>query len=123
MKENNSRRSFLKLAFGTLALAPLARVLAAMPKTQKIKDKMINEKTAKKLNYVDVASKAKDHKKYKKGSNCGNCKFYKESKEKGWGKCSMAGNKYVASEGWCKSYRLDKKKVKKEVKKEVKKKG
>jgi len=122
MKETNNRRSFLKLALATFALAPLARVAdlvaAGMPKTEKIKNKMIDAKTSKRLKYVADANEAKKlnaagdkgYKKYKAGANCGNCKFYKESKEKGWGKCSMAGNKYVASEGWCKSYREDKKK-------------
>jgi hypothetical protein len=124
MKQTNNRRNFLKLAFAGLALAPLARVAdviaAGMPKTKKIADKMIDAKTTKRLKYVDEASKAKKlkasgdkgYKKFKDGSNCGNCKFYKKSKEEGWGKCSMAGNKYVASEGWCKSYRMDKKKMK-----------
>ena len=124
MKETSNRRSFLKLAIAGIALAPLARVadvFAAMPKTKKIADKMIDAKTTKRLKYVAQASEAKklkaaknkSYKKFKDGSNCGNCKFYKKSKEEGWGKCSMAGNKYVAADGWCKSYRADKKKMKK----------
>ena len=126
MKETNTRRSFLKLAIAGFALAPIARVAdviaaAAIPKTKKIKDKLIDAKTTKRLKYVAEASEAKKlkaagdkkYKKFKDGSNCGNCKFYKKSKEEGWGKCSMAGNKYVSANGWCKSYRADKKKMKK----------
>ena len=72
----------------------------------------LKSKTAKRLNYVDKAEAAKSHKKFKAGSNCGNCKFYKaDKKNPEWGKCSMAGNKYVSKDGWCKSYRAKKKKA------------
>ncbi len=111
--QKNNRRQFFKLAFGALALAPVMRVAdviaAAMPKSEKIKKKMIDEKTAKRLKYVAKAEEAKGNKKYKAGSNCANCKFYKADKgEPEWGKCTMAANRYVSGAGWCKSYRAKK---------------
>ncbi len=119
MKTTNTRRQFFKLAFGALAIAPFVRVAevfaaAAMPKSEAIKSKMINDKTAKRLKYVADAAEAKklnasgdkNYKKFKEGSNCANCKFYKADKgEPEWGKCTMAANRYVAGAGWCKSYR------------------
>ncbi|MCR9204896.1 MAG: high-potential iron-sulfur protein [Halobacteriovoraceae bacterium] len=122
MEQKNSRRSFFKLAFGAIALAPLFRVAsvfaeAAMPKSDKIKKKMINDKTSKRLKYVADAAEAKklhasgdkNFKKFKEGSNCTNCKFYKADKgEPEWGKCTMAANRYVSGKGWCKSYRAKK---------------
>lgn len=118
MNENkNTRRQFFKLAFGAIALAPVLRVAdvlakAAMPKSEKIKKKMINDKTAKRLDYVANAAdakKGKSAKKYKEGNNCANCKFFKADKgEPDWGKCTMAANRYVYKGGWCKSYRAAK---------------
>lgn len=119
---NKTRRQFFKLAFGAVALAPLMRVAdvfaaAAMPKSEAIKGKMINDSTAKRLKYVADAAEAKklhaagdkDYKKFKEGSNCANCKFYKADKgEPEWGKCTMAANRYVSGKGWCKSYRAAK---------------
>lgn len=113
-----TRRTLFKSLISTALLAPLASVVkvsAAM--TDKIKAKLldVNSKTAKRLHYVENAedaAKGKSAKKYKAGSLCENCNFYKaDSKNPEWGKCSMAANKYVSKDGWCKSYR--KKKVKK----------
>ncbi len=119
METKNNRRQFFKLLFGAVALAPILRVAdvfakAAMPKSEKIKKKMIDEKTAKRLKYVEAAEDAKkgkaaankDFKKYTDGAMCSNCKFYKADKgEPDWGKCTMAANRYVYKTGWCKSYR------------------
>ncbi len=121
MEKSNTRRQFFKLAFGALALAPVLKVAdafakAAMPKSEAIKKKMINDKTAKRLKYVADAKEAKkgkaagnkDYKKYTDGSVCSNCKFFKADKgEPEWGKCTMAANRYVYKDGWCKSYRAN----------------
>jgi len=118
-----TRRSFFKLALGVFALSPIVKVAsvfaeAAAPKSAAIKAKLINEKTAKRLKYVSDAAEAKKlqaagdkgYKKYKEGSQCTNCKFYKADKaEPEWGKCTMAANKYVSGKGWCKSYKAAKK--------------
>ena len=67
------------------------------------------DKAAKRLKYVDVATTS-SHKKYKAGSNCGNCRFYKKKKAAGdWAPCNMLANKYVSSCGWCQSYKAVKK--------------
>tara|TARA_R110002072_G_scaffold276051_1_gene437407 strand:+ start:145532 stop:145900 length:369 start_codon:yes stop_codon:yes gene_type:complete len=119
----NSRRNFFKKAFfgvASIAFLKSSETLAALakscpqaaPTTDKVKKKLldINSKTAKRLDYVVNAPDAKAHKKFKAGSNCANCKFYKaDKKEPVYGRCSMAANKYVPSCGWCKSYRPAKK--------------
>ena len=117
MESKNNRRSFLKIAFTTLALAPVLKVSDALalglPKSQKIKDKMIAEKKIKMLKYVPDAAQAKSrkaagnksYKKYNDGEICGNCRFYTADKaEPDFGKCTMAARQYVAKGGWCKSY-------------------
>ena len=114
-----TRRSLFKALCSTAVLAPFVSVLsvqAAM--TDKIKKKLldIKSKTAVRLDYVAKAAdatKTKSAKKYKAGSLCDNCNFYKaDKKNPEWGKCSMAANKYVSKDGWCKSYRAKKKKKK-----------
>ncbi|WP_127715807.1 high-potential iron-sulfur protein [Halobacteriovorax sp. HLS] len=113
---NTDRRNFFKKALTAVAFVPLmgeafakACVAGAAPAGKKIAD--IADKAAKRLDYILVATESKN-KKYTAGSFCGNCKFYKTSKEEsGHAPCSMMANKYVASCGWCKSYRLDKKKA------------
>lgn len=114
--QRETRRSFFKKVMMGVALTPVLKVadlyaaVAAScpqgePKDPKIKKKMINDSTAKRLDYVSNASDSK-HKKYNKGELCGNCRFYKEHKsEPTWGKCAMAANRYVPSCGWCKSYK------------------
>lgn len=116
---NISRRSVFKSLFSAAVLAPFASVLSVQAATmEKIKKKMLDvkSKTATRLQYVakaEDALKGKSKAKYKAGSNCSNCNFYKADKDHPeWGKCSMAANKYVAAEGWCKSYRKSKKKKK-----------
>ena len=109
MESKNNRRSFLKIAFTTLALAPVLKVSDALalglPKSQKIKDKMIAEKKIKMLKYVPDAAGNKSYKKYNDGEICGNCRFYTADKaEPDFGKCTMAARQYVAKGGWCKSY-------------------
>ncbi len=122
MMESNSnsksnRRSFLKIALTSIALAQVLKVsnvlAAAMPKSEEIKKKMIDDKKSKMLSYVANASEAKKlqasgdkaYAKFKDGSNCGNCRFYTADKaEPAFGKCTMAARQYVSQAGWCKSY-------------------
>lgn len=121
MESKNNRRSFIKMALTSLALAPVLKVTnalaAAMPKSEKIKKHMIDEKKIKMLKYVPHHSEAaklhaagdKNYKKFKKGSMCGNCRFYTADKhEPEWGKCTMAARQYVSKDGWCKSYNAKK---------------
>lgn len=119
-----SRRSFFKAALLSLGALPLLNSFDALgatakacpqeaPKDAKALKKLLkaDSKAAKRLQYEVNATDSKN-KKYKSGSNCGNCKFYNVKKEvEYYAPCSMAGNKYVPSCGWCKSYKLDKKKA------------
>lgn len=113
---NTSRRNFFKKALAAVAFVPVmgeafakACTAGAAPAGKKIVG--VADKAAKRLKYVLDATTSK-HKKYKTGQFCGNCKFYKLKKEAtGHAPCSMMANKYVSSCGWCKSYRLDKKKA------------
>lgn len=119
-----TRRSFFKAALLSLGALPLFKATNALaatakacpqkdPTDKKALKKLLkaDSKTAKRLDY-EVNATASTHKKFKAGSNCGNCKFYNVKKEADfYAPCSMAGNKYVASCGWCKSYKLDKKKA------------
>lgn len=114
------RRHFLQLAASAIAVLPISKLMAAgeacTKSTPDAKYRVLDPagKTAQRLKYVEDATKS-THKKYKAGSACGNCKYYKVKKGKeaeGWAKCSMAGNKYVTTCGWCKSYKEDKKKKK-----------
>lgn len=121
-----TRRSFFRAALLGLGALPLVKstdALAGIAKACPQKDptdakalkKLLKPdgKVAKRLKYVANATDSK-HKKYTKGSLCGNCKFYKDKKEvEFYAPCTMAANKYVPSCGWCKSYKLDKKKMKK----------
>ncbi len=62
-------------------------------------------KNKERLDYVLNAADAKSHAKFKEGSTCANCKFYKKAKEEGgYAPCPMLANKYVSHCGWCKSY-------------------
>jgi hypothetical protein len=119
---STDRRTFLRVAALSFLAVPLLKshkVFAAVacpqeqPTDAKVLKKLLDPagKKAKSLQYVVNAVDAKDNKKYKAGSTCGNCKFYKAKKEVGnYSTCAMAGNKYVPSCGWCKTYKLDKKK-------------
>ena len=118
MSQSNRRDFFKKLLLGAAAI-PLVRVSDAMakacaaPKTDKVKKKLLDYKSkqATRLNFVANAADGKGHKKFKAGSDCGNCKFYKADKaEPTYGKCAMVANKYVPTCGWCKSWKVNKKK-------------
>ncbi|MFT6070900.1 MAG: hypothetical protein ACJAT2_001863 [Bacteriovoracaceae bacterium] len=119
-----TRRSFFKAALLSLTAIPLLKsgeALGAMAKScpqgaptdKKAIKKLLDykSKTASRLDFVANATDSK-HKKFNKGEACGNCKFYNAKKDLGnYAPCSMAANKYVPSCGWCKSYKLDKKKA------------
>ena len=120
---SDTRRRFLQKALAGLFFLPLVRIIPVggasvscpqkPPKAEGIKKKLLDYagKTAKRLKFVPNAKEGKGHKKWKAGANCGNCKFYKAHKiEPAYGKCSLAGNKYVPTCGWCKSYLLKKSK-------------
>ncbi len=118
---NSSRRSFFKKGIMALAALPLVKsqtLFAAdacpqpAPKDATASAKLLDPASAagKRLDYVTNAADSKN-KLFKAGSDCGNCNFYNVKKEvENYAPCTMAANRYVASCGWCKSYRLDPKK-------------
>ncbi|MBT3585140.1 MAG: hypothetical protein HN509_09540 [Halobacteriovoraceae bacterium] len=121
MQSKNSRRAFFKVALTAFAALPLIKATTAfaadkcpsVPTAGKALKKLLrpDSKTAKRIKYV-VDATASKHKKYKKGNACKNCKFYKVKKEEnGYAPCQMAANKYVTTCGWCKQFKLDKKKA------------
>ena len=109
-----NRRDFFKksfLAVGSLSLIPLGKLWAIDcpddPKDESVLGKLLkpDSPTAKRLDYFANAADATDHKKFKEGSNCKNCRFYQIKKEKeDHAPCTMAGMKYVPNCGWCKTY-------------------
>lgn len=67
---------------------------------------------AKRLSFVSVAENA-DHNSYKKGQNCGTCRFFNTKQQDGdFARCAFAQNRYVPKCGWCKQYKEDPDKVK-----------
>jgi len=139
MKTN--RRNLLKLGVATIASVPFLKIsnliaaegdLAwdACPTSVPEGIKLASEKAKARLKFV-VDATTSTHKKYKKeeGHACGNCKFYKTKikdgkitgEKGGYAKCSMLANKYVNRCGWCKSFKVHKKKLEiyKYVKKET----
>lgn len=121
---NSSRRSFFKkglLALSAIPFVKSADVFAApkltcpqaAPKDATAAGKLLDPASSagKRLDYVANAADTKN-KLFKAGSNCANCSFYNQKKEvENYAPCTMAANRYVASCGWCKSYRLDPKKA------------
>lgn len=119
---NSSRRSFFKKGLLALAALPLVKsqdafAAVACPQPE-LKDATAAKKlldptsaTAKRLDYVANAADSKN-KLFKAGDHCGNCNFYNNKKEvENYAPCTMAANRFVASCGWCKSYRKDPKKA------------
>lgn len=109
-EKNMNRRNLFKTGLMTVVgMLGAKNVLAAACKAAPAP---VGKKLAKigRLDYVLNAADAKSHKKFKAGSTCGNCKFYKKD-ENGYAKCAMMANKYVAKCGWCKSWKVMKKKA------------
>ncbi len=110
MKSLDRRSVFKMMAASVLALPFITKSAFAEAAAKcgapgpKAKAKLIDDKTAKRLDYVSVASEAKGNAKYKEGDHCLTCNFYK-TPEGDYGRCSMAAMKYVAGCGWCKQFK------------------
>lgn len=111
-----NRRELFKYGAGLMAMVPFTSMVfadekkaagcAATPAPAGVT--VIDDKTATRLDYVADATTSKNAK-HEAGATCGNCKWYKaKDPADTWAKCSMAGNKYVTSCGWCKSYKANK---------------
>lgn len=91
------RRTLLKLAaFGTGSLAA-ARAPSLFAEDEHVDP---SSSQAQALNYVHDASEAKDHERFKDGSNCANCALW-QGGDKEWGACGVFPGKQVNTNGWC----------------------
>ena len=110
---SKNRREFLSLfaaGLGTLAVLKnsVGKVFAAdsCPAVKPTGKKIVEgaDSFIKSSHYSDDASTATDAK-HKKGDTCSGCKFFQVAKaDKGYAPCTMAGNKFVSSCGWCNKF-------------------
>lgn len=103
--KNVNRRGFLKGALAALASIPVLESLLSNSAFAAEVDK--TKGMAKTLGYVSDAAKecagGKCAPKYKDGSSCSKCTFYKKIDDK-TGNCSLVKPGHVMAAGWCKSY-------------------
>lgn len=94
------RRRFIRLACmsGLIPLINLSPDAAVAAPTGEVS---VSEPLAQQLNYVLDARDAKAHPKFKEGSDCANCMFFKPELNDG---CVLFGNRTVRKEGWCQSW-------------------
>lgn len=110
MENKFTRRSFFSLTLASLAVVPfIGKVFAADScPTKAPAGKALASPTegmGKNLEYVMDANTTKNAL-HKAGQSCVSCNFYGTAKaEGGYAPCTMMGNKYVTSCGWCKSYK------------------
>ncbi len=100
---NESRRSFLKLAAGTAAVAAVAGILPRVARAGGLPHLSPSDPTAKALGYVEDHTKTKNPA-YKPGADCSNCLFYEGKAGEAWGPCKIFPGKDVAAKGWCVSH-------------------
>lgn len=94
------RRHFVRLACmsGLIPLIDLSPDKAFAASDGEVS---VDEPLAKSLNYVLDAKEAKNLPKFKEGSDCANCMFFKPELNDG---CVLFGNRKVRKEGWCQSW-------------------
>ena len=97
-----SRRSFLKIAFGTSATAVVMAALPALARADDLPHLSDTDPSAKALGYVEDGTASKNPM-YKAGNACSNCQFY-SGKASGYGPCMLFPGKSVHAGGWCISY-------------------
>ena len=96
-----SRRRFLKLATGALALATTG-LLPRRAHAAEFPPLGEDEPTAKALGYVENAA-ASTNPKHRPGAVCANCQFYRGG-DGGRGACQVFPGKSVNARGWCVSH-------------------
>lgn len=96
-----SRRQFLKLAAGTLAIATTGLV-TRRAQAAELPPLAEHEPTAKALGYVENAAKSTDPR-HRPGAVCANCRFYRAGTG-GRGACEVFPGKSVNARGWCVSH-------------------
>lgn len=99
-EENQSRRKFVqKLMLGaTLAPLAVARLTASHAADQPLLSP--DDPAAKKVKYVEDASKEKSA----KGNKCSNCALYEGTYNSAQGPCQIFPDKQVKAAGWCSSW-------------------
>jgi hypothetical protein len=99
-KENQSRRKFVrKLMLGaTLAPLAVARLTASHAADQPLLSP--DDPAAKKVKYVEDASKEKSA----KGNKCSTCALYEGTYNSSQGPCQLFPDKQVKAAGWCSSW-------------------
>lgn len=106
-QRTQSRRTFLKLAAGTAAVAAVAGTGAfahvAHAQDQKLTPLSESDPMAKALHYTDDASTTKNPK-HKKGDDCANCTFYQGKPGSKDGPCQIFPGHTVKAKGWCVSH-------------------
>lgn len=96
-----SRRRFLKLATGALALA-ITGLLPRRAHAAELPPLGEDDPTAKALGYVENAA-ASTNPKHRAGAVCANCQFYRGG-DGGRGACQVFPGKSVNARGWCVSH-------------------
>lgn len=91
-----SRRRFMRVAGGSLAVLPFAGLLPARTAAgAELPPVTADDPTAKALAYVDESTVA--------GQFCHNCNFW-QGGDADRGPCQIFPGKSVAAKGWCKSW-------------------
>jgi len=101
---DRSRRRFLELAAGTVAVA--AGLSSRPARAADLPHLTESDPTAKALGYREdsrkvVASKYPNH---KPGEECGKCNLYKGAPGAQWGPCQIFPGKDVHVKGWCSAF-------------------
>ena len=94
------RRHFIRLACMS-GLIPLIDLSPDKAFAAPVGEVSVDETLARQLEYVLDANDAKGHPKFKEGSDCANCMFFKPELNDG---CVLFGNRTVRKKGWCKSW-------------------
>ena len=102
---SKSRRTFLRGAALTLAIAPVAGVSFTGGRKALAEDRPKAEDSHA-HDYVNDASDASDHELYEENQLCENCVFWDGEVENGWGGCNHPDflDVLVNAEGWCDAY-------------------
>lgn len=101
-KTLESRRQFLKIAGGSVAVAAVIGTLPRVARAADLPHVSPDDPTAKALGYVEDAGTTKDAK-HKAGDACSNCQFYSGGAS-GYGPCQLFPGKSVNAKGWCVSH-------------------
>lgn len=94
------RRRFVQLACMS-GLIPLIELTGNKAIAAPDNEVSADDPLAVQLAYVPDAKQAAGHPKYREGSDCANCMFFKPELNDG---CVLFGNRRVRKEGWCKSW-------------------